>query len=261
MERIGGKRREETKREDKRRGEKKREEKSREEERIKSGNAVWLQSSCVAYAIYLCSLSQGFLLLLPKTASSIWLALKVSHHCSEMFPNGLEIQEFLIDIVFNSNETSRNRAKSAPPRLHPSQPRDVANIAILDKTEEIYIITPQSYDSEDYRHTDDEEWRVLSRIRQRWRQKGRAFPLSKDSAINTSMYKLIQCWPQAYRPPFQEMIHQVREDLTKGDFTETLQQNLVPMLATTLGSLTLQDALHVVKKSLIYQNCVVDQRT
>ena len=57
------------------------------------------------------------------------------------------------------------------------------------------------------------------------------------------------------------MTHQVREDLTKGDFTETLQQNLVPMLATTLGSLMLQDALHVVKKSLIYQNCVVDQRT
>ena len=200
-------------------------------------------------------------MLLPKTASSIWLALKVSHHCSEMFPNGLEIQEFLIDIVFNSNETSRNRAKSAPPRLHPSQPRDVANIAILDKTEEIYIITPQSYDSEDYRHTDDEEWRVLSRIRQRWRQKGRAFPLSKDSAINTSMCKFIQCWPQAYRPPFQEMTHQVREDLTKGDFTETLQQNLVPMLATKLGSLTMQDALHVVKKNLIFQNCVVDQRT
>ena len=182
MERIGGKRREETKREDKRRGEKKREEKSREEERIKSGNAVWLQSSCVAYAIYLCSLSQGFLLLLPKTASSIWLALKVSHHCSEMFPNGLEIQEFLIDIVFNSNETSRNRAKSAPPRLHPSQPRDVANIAILDKTEEIYIITPQSYDSEDYRHTDDEEWRVLSRIRQRWRQKGFLFLQLNDES-------------------------------------------------------------------------------
>ena len=248
MERIGGKRREETKREDKRRGEKKREEKSREEERTISGNAVWLQSSCVAYAIYLCSLSQGFLLLLPKTASSIWLALKVSHHCSEMFPNGLEIQEFLIDIVFNSNETSRNRAKSAPPRLHPSQPRDVANIAILDKTEEIYIIiTPQRYDSEDYRHTDDEEWRVLSRIRQRWRQKGRAFPLSKDSAINTSMYKLMQCWPQAYRP--------------QGDFTEMLQQNVVPMLATKLGSLTMQDALHVVKKSLINQNCVVDQHT
>jgi len=61
---------------------------------------------------------------------------------------------------------------------------------------------------------------------------------------------LIQCWPQAYRPQFQEITHQVREDLTKGDFTDMLKQNLVPMLATKLGPLTIQDALHVVKKEL-----------
>ena len=119
-----------------------------------------------------------------------------------------------------------------------SQLATTANIVIFDKTEQIHSIAPQTCDSKDY-HMDEAEWRDLSRIRERWRQKVRAFPTSNKFAKKKAIIKLLDCWPQAYKPHLQEIINQAREDLTQGFLTETFKEYLVPMLATKLGSLTI----------------------